>query len=54
VGRILTAKKVYADVKRPVDVTQVGASIGLPEHFQLADLITRKEVPKGTVEDASD
>jgi len=53
VGRILTAKKVYADVKKPVDVTQVGMSIGLPEHFQLADLITRKEVPKGTVEDTS-
>ncbi len=47
VERIMAAKKVYCDAKRPVDVTEVGKSIGLPEHFQLADIITKKELPKG-------
>jgi beta-N-acetylhexosaminidase len=46
-ARILAAKKVYAELKRPLDVTEVGNSIGLPEHFQLADIITRKEIPAG-------
>ncbi len=51
--RILAAKAVYTEGKKPVDVTQVGTFIGLPEHFQLADQILRKELPKGTVEDSS-
>jgi len=51
--RILAAKAVYAEGNKPVDVTQVGMSIGLPEHFHLADLITRGELPQGTVEDAN-
>ncbi len=45
VGRILGVKKMYCDTKKPVDVTEVGNFIGLPEHFQLADIITRKEIP---------
>lgn len=43
--RLLQAKKIYAEVKQPVDVTEVGKYIGLPEHFQLADIITKKEIP---------
>lgn len=43
--RIQLAKKNYADIKQPVDVTEVGNFIGLPEHFQLADIITKKEKP---------
>ena len=50
-ARIQSAKAVYADVKLPVDVTAVGASIGLPEHFHLADAILKKELPKGMVEE---
>lgn len=46
VNRIMQSKKAYADVKKPVDVTEVGRYIGLPEHFQLADIITKKELPK--------
>jgi beta-N-acetylhexosaminidase len=46
-ARIQAAKKVYAEIKRPIDVTEVGSNIGLPEHFQLADIITRKEIPAG-------
>ncbi len=53
VGRITAAKRIYADVRKPIDVTDVTRHIGLPEHFQLADQITRKELPKGTTEDAS-
>jgi len=45
VARIAAAKRVYAEIKRPIDVTEVGGSIGLPEHFQLADIITKKEIP---------
>jgi len=45
VGRILGVKKSFIDTKHPVDVTEVGNFIGLPEHFQLADIITRKEIP---------
>ena len=45
VGRILGVKKMYADTKHPVDVTEVSNFIGLPEHFQLADIITKKEIP---------
>lgn len=52
-GRIAQAKKAYCEMRRPIDVTEVGKHIGLPEHFQLADVITRKELPKDTVEDAS-
>jgi beta-N-acetylhexosaminidase len=47
IGRIQAAKRVYAEQKGPVDVTQVSKHIGLPEHFQLADVITRKELPQG-------
>lgn len=43
--RIFKAKKAYADVTNPIDVTEVGNNIGLPEHFKLADQITRKEAP---------
>jgi len=53
IERIQSVKNIYVDSKRPVDVTEVGKNIGLPEHFQLADVITRKELPKGTVEDTS-
>lgn len=53
VARIAAAKAIYANIKNPVDVTEVGNSIGLPEHFQLADVITKKELPKGMVEDQS-
>jgi beta-N-acetylhexosaminidase len=51
--RVLGLKKLYGDIKRPVDVTEVGNYIGLPEHFHLADIITRKEVPKDEAGDAS-
>ena len=44
-ARVLLAKKSYCDGKNPVDVTEVGNFIGLPEHFQLADIITKKEIP---------
>ncbi len=44
--RILSTKKVYCDSQKPLDVTEVGKNIGLPEHFQLADIITKKELPK--------
>ena len=53
VSRILAGKKAFAEIKQPIDVTEVGNHIGLPEHFQLADLITRKELPKqGAASDA--
>ncbi len=45
-ARIASSKKTYCEVKTPVDVTSVGKFIGLPEHFALADAITRKEIPK--------
>jgi beta-N-acetylhexosaminidase len=44
-ARIAAAKKLYAEQKDPVDVTEVGKYIGLPDHFKLADVITRKEKP---------
>ena len=43
---LVQAKKAYCDTKRPVDVTAVGQYIGLPEHFQLADIILKKELPE--------
>jgi beta-N-acetylhexosaminidase len=43
--RIQAAKKAYCQVTGPIDVTEVGGFIGQPEHFRLADLITRKELP---------
>lgn len=46
-ARIQSAKKLYAEQKNPIDVTQVGKHIGLSEHFQLADIITKKELPQG-------
>lgn len=49
VKRIEAAKKIYCDVRKPVDVTKVSSQIGLPDHFKLADIITKKEVPDGYV-----
>ncbi|MFM8315371.1 MAG: glycoside hydrolase family 3 N-terminal domain-containing protein, partial [Deltaproteobacteria bacterium] len=43
VERILSCKKTYATQTEAIDVTQVGQFIGLPEHFKLAELITKKE-----------
>jgi beta-N-acetylhexosaminidase len=51
--RIAAAKKIYAEQKKPIDVTQVSTYIGLPEHFHLADIITKKELPKDHQEDAA-
>lgn len=45
--RIESAKKTYAEQRSPVDVTQVSKHIGLPEHFQLSDIIANKELPEG-------
>lgn len=45
VRRIRSAKELYATLKNPLDVTDVGNYIGLPEHFRLADIITSKELP---------
>lgn len=45
--RIEEAKKAYCTLKGPVDVTQVGKHIGLPEHFQLAEIVLKKEIPPG-------
>jgi beta-N-acetylhexosaminidase len=45
VHRIQQAKKIYAELNGPIDVTGVGKFIGLPEHIQLADQIQRKEKP---------
>ena len=44
-ARISGCKKTYADTKSPIDVTAVTKSIGLPEHFRLADCINKKELP---------
>lgn len=46
ITRISTAKNLYAEQKAPIDVTEVGQYIGLPDHFKLADIITRKEKPR--------
>lgn len=43
--RILKAKKLFANVTAPIDITEVGSQIGLPEHFRLADIILKKERP---------
>lgn len=43
VKRILEAKKLYANLKKPIDLTKVGEAIGLSEHFKLAEIITKKE-----------
>lgn len=45
IQRIQTCKKVYAELKAPVDVTAVGKFIGLPLHTQLAECIERGEMP---------
>ena len=45
VNRIIAAKAIYADIKKPIEVTEVGNYIGLPDHFRLADVITKKELP---------
>ncbi len=42
--RIEAAKKSYVETK-PVDVTAVGKYIGLPEHFRLADIIAKRQLP---------
>jgi beta-N-acetylhexosaminidase len=52
-ARIMELKRGYADQKKPVDVTEVGNFIGLPDHFHLADIITKKELPKGDPGDNS-
>ena len=43
--RIEFAKRSYVDVAKPVDVTSVGKEIGLNEHFKLAEIITKKQLP---------
>lgn len=50
VARIDGAKRIFADTKNPIDVTEVGKHIGLPEHFKLADAILNKEKPAGEEE----
>lgn len=45
IARITAAKKLYAEQKDPVAVTDVGKFIGQPDHFRLADVITKKEKP---------
>ncbi len=54
VGRIQAAKKIYAEQKAPIDVTEVGQYIGQPDHFKLADTITRKEKPADEGADSDD
>jgi beta-N-acetylhexosaminidase len=44
-ARIESAKKQYAFAPEPIDVTDVGRFIGLPEHFKLAEQILKKEAP---------
>ena len=44
VHRIAAAKKRYCNLSTPIDVTEVGKHIGLPEHFKLADAILKKEL----------
>lgn len=43
VDRILNCKKTYAAQSEPLDVTQVGNFIGLPDHVKLAKAIEDKE-----------
>lgn len=45
--RIQSAKAVYCSAKKPIEITEVGKHIGQPEHFQLADIITKKQLPEG-------
>lgn len=52
VQRILALKKGYCRTSAPVDVTQISQHIGLPEHLELADTITRKEIPKNLAGDS--
>lgn len=44
-ARIEGAKKQYCEIKHPIDVIGVGKSIGTTEHYRLADLIAKREVP---------
>jgi beta-N-acetylhexosaminidase len=44
-ARIREGKQQYAETRKPVDVTAVSKFIGLPEHFALADIIEKKELP---------
>jgi beta-N-acetylhexosaminidase len=53
-ARIIAAKKAYAEQSSPIDVTEVSNYIGLPAHFKLADLITRKEKPADETADAAE
>jgi len=50
--RILATKRAFCDIRHPVDVTEVSKFIGLPEHFQLADSINRKEKPPPGAEES--
>jgi len=43
VERILICKKTYATQTTPIDITEVGNFIGLPDHLKLAEMITQKE-----------
>ena len=47
VARSRSSKATYCDLSKPVEVTEVGKFIGLPEHFHLAEMITKKEIPTG-------
>lgn len=52
VDRILACKKNYAVLQEPIDVTQAGTFIGLPDHVRLATAIENKEkLPELGMED---
>lgn len=50
IARIEHAKKTYCSIEKPVEVTEVSKNIGLPDHFKLADIILKKEIPEGMFE----
>jgi len=43
VERVLNCKKAYAVQSEPIDVTQVGGFIGIPEHVKFAEAVQNKE-----------
>ncbi|NBX68971.1 MAG: beta-N-acetylhexosaminidase [Proteobacteria bacterium] len=43
VERILNCKKSYAVQTSPIEVTEVGKMVGIPEHIKLAEMIANKE-----------
>lgn len=45
VARVQEGKQLYAVANKPIDVTRVTESIGLPEHAVIADIMTKKELP---------